>query len=215
MLSWLVPVGKGAGGRNERVRRLTGRDDRTKWLVLTENASWFEVIKAITNFILFQLAWFAAVIGGARGWPILGVLPAIVVVAIHLGSNLAQVKQEIMLVLGVTALGAIFETAFIALGTLNYARPSDIAALPPIWIIALWFAFGTLPHGSLKWLSGRIWPQLLLGAVFGPLSYLGGVKLGAATLGEPIVISLAVIGCGWAPALALIFQMADRLRAAL
>ena len=87
--------------------------------MLTENASWFEVIKAITNFILFQLAWFAAVIGGARGWPILGVLPAIVVVAIHLGSNLAQVKQEIMLVLGVTALGAIFETAFIALGTLN------------------------------------------------------------------------------------------------
>ena len=183
--------------------------------MLTENAIWFAVIKAIANFILFQLAWFAAVVGGARGWPILGVLPAIVVVAIHLGSNLAQVKQEIMLVLGVTALGAIFETAFIALGTLHYTRPGDNAALPPIWIIALWFAFGTLPHGSLKWLSGRIWPQLLLGAIFGPLSYLGGVKLGAATLGEPIVISLAVIGCAWALALALIFKMADRLRAEL
>ena len=120
-----------------------------------------------------------------------------------------------MLVLGVTTLGAIFENAFIALGTLHYSRASDSAALPPIWIIALWFAFGTLPHGSLKCLSGRIWPQLLLSAVLGPLSYLGGVKLGAANLGEPIVISLAVIGIGWALALALIFQMADRLRAAL
>ena len=170
--------------------------------------------RAIANFILFQLAWFAAVVGGARGWPILGVLPAIVVVAVHLGSNLAQVKHEITLVLGVTTLGVIFETAFIALGTLRYARPDYNAALPPIWIIALWFAFGTLPNGSLKWLSGRILPQLLLGAVFGPLSYLGGVRLGAANLGEPIVTSLAIIGFGWALAMALIFQMADRLRSA-
>ena len=71
----------------------------------------FEVIKAIANFILFQLAWFAAVVGGALGWPILGVLSAIVVVAIHFGSYLAQLKQEIILVLGVTALGAIFENS--------------------------------------------------------------------------------------------------------
>ena len=83
-VQWPVPVDKGAAERNERVRRPPGRDDRTKWLVLTENASWFAVIKAISNFILFQLAWFAAVVGGVRGWPILGVLPAIVVVAIHL-----------------------------------------------------------------------------------------------------------------------------------
>jgi len=210
-----VPIRKATAGRNNWIFRLTGRKDRTNWRVLTENASWFEVIASIANFILFQLAWFAAVVGGARGWPILGVLPAIVVVAIHLGSNLAQLKQEIILVLGVTALGAIFETAFIAIGTLSYARPDGIAALPPIWIIALWFAFGTLPHGSLKWLSGRIWPQLLLGAVFGPLSYLCGVRLGAATLGEPILTSLVIIGFGWALALVLIFQMADRLRAEL
>ena len=110
-----------------------------------------------------------------------------------------------------TALGVIVEAAFIALGALHYTGSSDNAVLPPIWIIALWFAFGTLPHGSLGWLSGRIWLQLLLGAVFGPLSYLGGVRLGAANMGEPIVIPLAVIGCGWALAMALIFKMADRL----
>ena len=193
--------------------RRTGLDDFTKWLVPADNASWLCVIKAIANFILFQLAWFAAVLGGAHGWVLLGVLPAIVVVAIHLGSNLAHLKQEILLVIGVTALGVIFETAFIAFGALHYAGSSGNAVLPPIWIAALWFAFGTLPNGSLGWLSGRIWPQLLLGAIFGPLSYLGGVRLGAATMGEPIVISLAVIGCGWALAMVLIFQMADRLRA--
>jgi hypothetical protein len=169
------------------------------------------VTKAIANFILFQLAWFAAIIGGARGWPILGALPAIVVVAIHLGSNLPQLKREAILVFGVTALGVIVETAFIAFGALHYARTNDNTALPPIWIIALWFAFGTSPHGSLRWLSGRIWYQPFLGAVFGPLSYLAGVRLGAATMGEPIVVSLAVIGCGWGLAMVFIFKMADRL----
>lgn len=79
------------------------------------------MIKAIANFILFQLAWFAAVVGGAHGWLMLAVLPAIVVVAIHLGSNLAHLKQEmeILLMFGVTALGVVFETAFIALGALH------------------------------------------------------------------------------------------------
>jgi hypothetical protein len=175
------------------------------------DGSRFYVIKAIANFILFELAWFAAVIGGAHGWPIMGTFPAILVVAIHLASNRPRLKHEAMLVLGVTALGVIVETAFILFGTLHYARTSGNAVLPPIWITALWFAFSTLPHGSLGWLSGRMWPQLLLGAVFGPLSYLGGVRLGAATMGEPIVISLAAIGCGWALAMILIFKIADRL----
>ncbi|MEO6607377.1 MAG: DUF2878 domain-containing protein [Aestuariivirga sp.] len=169
------------------------------------------MIKAIANFILFELAWFAAVIGGAHGWPILRTFPAILVVAIHLGSNHAQLHLETSLVIGVTALGVIWETAFIALGALHYTGSRGNALLPPIWIIALWFAFGTLPHGSLRWLSGRIWLQLLLGAIFGPLSYLGGVRLGGETMSEPIVIALAVIGCGWALAMALMFKMADRL----
>jgi hypothetical protein len=175
------------------------------------NGSQLLMLRAIANFILFELAWFAAVIGGARGWPNLGALPAIAVVAIHLAAHRPHLKQEVMLVLGVTALGVIVETAFIFLGTLQYVGTNGTSVLPPVWIAALWFAFGTLPHGSLEWLSGRIWPQLLLGAVFGPLSYLGGARLGAATMGEPIVISLAVIGCGWALAMVLIFKMADRL----
>ena len=169
------------------------------------------MLKAIANFILFDAAWLAAVIGGAHGWPILGTFPAFPVVATHLAFNRTQLKLETLLVIGVTALGVIVETAFVALGELHYAGSSGNAVLPPIWITTLWFAFGMLPHGSLGWLSGRIWLQLLLGAVFGPLSYLGGVRLGSATMGDPIVTSLAVIGCGWALAMALIFKMADRL----
>jgi hypothetical protein len=171
------------------------------------------MIKAIANFILFQMAWFGAIIGGANGSPLLGSIPAIVVVAIHLGMNRDKLGREVLLIVGVMLLGVIVETGFVSLGALHYSGTSSDAALPPIWIIALWFAFGTLPHGSLVWLSGRLWLQLFLGAIFGPLSYLGGVRLSAASMPEPMIDSIIVIGLGWALAMVLIFQLADKVRA--
>jgi len=117
-----------------------------------------------------------------------------------------------MLLLGVTALGVAVETAFTALGALHYANSAANAVLPQIRIVALWFAFGTLPYGSLQWLLGKTWIQACLGAVFGALSYLGGARLGAAIIGAPIKFSLAVIACGWALAMVLIFHAADRSR---
>ncbi len=170
------------------------------------------MIKSLSNFILFQIAWFAAIVGGARGWPVLGSVPALLVVAIHLSMNRNHLKQELLLILGVTVLGVIVETGFVSLGALHYAGTNTNAVLPPIWIVALWFAFATLPHGSLSWLSGRLWLQLFLGAVLGPLSYVGGVKLGAATMPEPMIVALVIISVGWALAMVVMFQMADRLR---
>ena len=167
------------------------------------------MIKSIANFLLFQIAWFAAIVGGASGWPFLGSVPALVVVAIHLFMNRNELAREAVLIFGVTLLGVIIETSFVSLGALHYAGTS--AVLPPIWIIALWFAFGTLPHGSLSWLSKRIWLQIVLGAVSGPLSYVGGVKLGAATMPVPMMGSIMIISVGWALAMVVMFQMADRL----
>ena len=170
------------------------------------------MITSITNFVLFQIAWFAAILGGAAGWPLLASVPALIVVAIHLWINRDRLKREALLIAGVTVLGVLVETGFVSVGALHYAGTSAGALLPPIWIIALWFAFGTLPHGSLSWLSGRLSLQLGLGAIFGPLSYVGGVKLGAATMAEPMIGSLIIIGIGWALAMVLMFQIADRLR---
>lgn len=169
------------------------------------------MIKMIVNFSLFQVAWLAGIIGGANDWPLLGALPAIVVVAVHLLMNSDQLKREISLIFGITILGLIVEMSFVSLGTLHYTGTKIDAVLPPIWIVMLWFAFGTLPHGSLDWMSRRIWLQLFLGALFGPLSYFGGVRLGAATMSKPIMDSLIIISLGWAVAMVLMFQMAGRL----
>ena len=165
---------------------------------------------ALFNFLAFEAAWFAAVTGGAAGRPWLGSLPVLCVVAIHLLLNRARLRPEVALILAVTLFGALLETGFMGAGLIHYAGTAAGQVLPPIWIMALWFGFGTLPGASLAWLKGRWFLQALLGAIAGPLTYWGGAKLGAATL-PPGGGALFAIGLAWALALPAIFQLSEAI----
>jgi hypothetical protein len=172
-------------------------------------------LRMVANFMLFQLAWFAAIIGGASGWSWRAALPAVAVVLLHLGLNRSIWRKEVWLIVSVTLLGLIIETIFISLGALHYAGREAGVVMPPLWILALWLAFGTLPNGSLRWLQGRMVLQIVLGAVLGPLSYVAGVRLGAATLGVPEWVSIGVIAVGWGLAMPIMFKLAKHPKAAL
>ncbi len=162
-------------------------------------------VRLAANFLLFQLAWFAAVIGGAADRPLIACVPALGVCLLHLWLNRTKWRSEFVTILAVTALGLALETVFIHAPALLYHGMATGDFFPPVWIVALWLAFGTLPRGSLGWLSGRVFWQIGLGAVFGPLSYLAGGRLGAAELVEPVSMSLIVIGLGWGVLMPAIF----------
>ena len=170
------------------------------------------IILALFNFLAFEAAWFCAVTGGAagRGW--LMSLPVVAVVAVHLGLNRDRIRGEIWLILAVTLFGVLLETGFMAAGLIRYAGTVEGQVLPPIWIVALWFGFGTLPNASLAWLKGRWFLQALLGAVSGPLTYWAGAKLGAATMPDGGGAFFA-IGLAWALALPAIFLLAEAFAA--
>ena len=173
------------------------------------------IILALFNFLAFEAAWFAAVTGGAtgRGW--LLSLPVVAVVAIHLVLNRARLRTELALILAVTLFGILLETGFLGAGLIRYAGMAEGQVLPPVWIAALWFGFGTLPNACLAWLKGRWFLQAVLGVVSGPLTYWAGVKLGAATLPDPGAGgALFAIGLAWALALPAIFLMAEAISAA-
>lgn len=168
-----------------------------------------KILASLFNFLAFEAAWFAAVTGGAEGWPWLGSLPALAVVLAHLALNRQRLRSELALIIAVTLLGVALETGFMGAGWIRYEGAS---VLPPVWIAALWFGFATLPNASLAWLKGRWFLQALLGIVAGPLTYWAGVKLGAATLPEGSEGSaLFAIGFAWALALPAIFLLADSL----
>jgi hypothetical protein len=161
---------------------------------------------ALFQFLAFDAVWASAVAGGAGGWPWLGTLPAILLLALHLFLSRAVLWAELRLVLAVAVFGILLETGFMGAGLLTFAGSPILGFLPPIWVWALWLGFASLPNGSLTWLQGRTGLQMLLGLVFGPLAYWTGAKMGAATM--PGTGALVVIGLAWALAFPVIMMLA-------
>ena len=105
----------------------------------------------LVNFMLYQVAWLACVLGAAKGQPLIGVGVALLVVAQHLALS-PNAGQELKLILLTGLLGGAWETWLVTQGWVRYTG-AEIPWLPPVWIIALWLAFATTFDVSLRWLQ--------------------------------------------------------------
>jgi hypothetical protein len=159
------------------------------------------------NFILFQAAWFACILGGAREMPWVGPAVVAVVAAYHL-ARAPYPKAELSLLAIAAGIGLVFDSALAATGWLSYPSGQWHPLLAPYWIVALWVAFATTLNASMNWLKGRRLLAFVFGAVGGPLAYFAGAKLGGVTFHDP-AMALAALALGWAiitPVLVLIAQ---------
>jgi hypothetical protein len=164
-------------------------------------------IKVIINFVLFQLAWFACVIGAAKGEPLAGVIVTLLVIAWHF-SQVNQAKPELILMLSALIIGGTFDQAMLSFHLIDYMYHGWTASLVPVWILALWLAFTTALNVSLRWMRGNLLVAIIFGAVGGPLAYLGAAKLGAVTLaGTSSYIALSI---GWAIITPLLLNISTR-----
>jgi hypothetical protein len=149
----------------------------------------------IINFILFQLAWFACVLGAANAMPWLGVEVTAVILIWHFFSA-KHAKFEMLLMLIALTIGATFDQTMLSYHLIDYKHHGWSASLAPVWILALWVGFTTALNVSLRWMHGRYFIAVIFGAVGGPLAYLSAAKLGALTLqGTNTYIALSI---GWA-----------------
>ena len=82
--------------------------------------------------------------------------------------------------------------------------------LAPLWIIYMWLGFAATVNHSMYWLEDKIIITVLFGLVFGPLSYMAGVKFGALEFVFPF-ISMIVIGITWAFILPLLFNLNKKI----
>lgn len=171
-------------------------------------------VHALINFVLFQIGWFSSVLGGANGMPWLGPLAVLAVVAIHL--RLAhRPLPELMLLLGCATIGAAFDSVLVANDLVGYSSGLFAASFAPYWIIAMYMSFATTLNVSLRWLRDRPLTAAVLGLVAGPLTYLGGAKLGGIKFLDQDA-ALIVLGAGWAlmlPALLLAAKQLDGIEA--
>jgi len=162
----------------------------------------------LPNFLLYQTAWLACVMGAAHGQPMIGVAVAALVVALHLALTRSS-KSELAVIVMTGLIGGTWETLVVHLDWVRYLG-ADTQTWPPAWIIALWLAFATTFNVSLRWLQGRHVLAALLGLIGGPLAWYAGARLGALELPDPI-LALMAIGTGWAVLMPLLLFLAHRL----
>jgi hypothetical protein len=163
----------------------------------------------LANFVVTQAAWFAAVLGAARGRPEWGVIPTLLGIAWHL-AIVRSGRLEAALVLVVAVVGLVAETLVLQLGHVAYTSGQWHPALPPYWLVGLWGLFATSLNVTMRWLRGRVWLTALLGAVAGPAAFSSGVRLGGARFVDPNA-ALVTLVIEWAVLMPLLMALAQRL----
>jgi len=160
--------------------------------------------KKLFNIIGFQLGWWACVLGVQNGYAYLGPLVMFIYLVIHLvltGSN----RSEMIFIVIVGSLGALVDTAFLQSSLITY-QGLTFTFLAPLWIIAMWVGFSATLNHSLAWLDGKWFFAFLLGAIFGPLSYLAGLKFGAVDF-HVSLITMTILSAVWGATVPFLYYL--------
>ncbi|MGO0305825.1 DUF2878 domain-containing protein [Endozoicomonas acroporae] len=151
-------------------------------------------IKLIANYLLFQLGWFACVLGGDQ----IALAAAVIVLFIHLLwiGNWHKEKQILALTL---LLGCAIDSFLGNLEILKFnSQLDDAGRILPLWLACLWLIFATTLRHSLDWSRTNKLYGAILGFFGGPLSYLAGSKISDVTLAQPLWQTLLILAIIWA-----------------
>jgi hypothetical protein len=166
--------------------------------------------KNLVNVLLFQSAWFAAVMGAARGFPWLGPAAVAAVLVVHV-VLVDDRRGEWRKILAAGFLGFWLDTIFVAAGI--FTPKATVYPLPfsPPWMVFLWVNFSLTLNASLSWLQGRYRLAAVFGAVGGPLAYYAGAEMGA-TETLPSVSGMLVLMAAWALTTPVLVRLAGYLK---
>jgi len=142
----------------------------------------------LLNAALFQLTWFACVLGGAAGSSVWGALALASLLAFS--GTRPLLRSDLVLAAGLGVVGLVLDTLWIRTGVLDYG-----SAIAPAWIIMLWMGVGLTLNHSLALFAGRPWLGGLMAGAAAPLSYLGGERLGGVEVPDPAL--LVVVAAAW------------------
>jgi hypothetical protein len=163
----------------------------------------------LVNFIGFQVGWFACVLGAANDKELLGMIIALGIVIYHV-VNQGDSRKEFKLVLAATVIGLLWETWVLNLNILRYPSHPEALFWAPTWLIMMWALFATTINLSMGWLKDRWVLAVFMGAVFGPLAFIGGERLGAVVFLDS-TLSIITLSVGWGLLMPLLLWIAERI----
>lgn len=166
----------------------------------------------VANFVLFQLGWVVSVVGAARGYPAAGMVYAVVWSTMHHWYISNGRFHELLLVLAGAALGFVVDSLLVLGGVIAFPVHASLGSPSTVWMVSLWVMFAMTLRHSLGWLRGRYLSAVLLGAVFGPLAYWAGSRIGAIHLGDHALPAIALV---WALSMVGLLVLERLTRAAM
>ncbi|PPS33972.1 hypothetical protein BVY12_15735 [Pseudomonas amygdali pv. morsprunorum] len=160
------------------------------------------MLKSIANALLFQIGWFACVLGGNSYW----LLIAVGVLAVHFLWT-SSWAAEGQLILTVTLIGIVLDSALMTLGVFDFGSGGYLL---PLWLAVLWAVLGTTLNHCLAWTAKPLWRAAVLGAIGGPMSYYAGSQLAQVHLPLGVWPGMLVLGLVWAGLFPLLQWLAAR-----
>jgi hypothetical protein len=164
----------------------------------------------LVNFGLYQLGWFAIVLGAANGHPWLGMTLALALVVIHLTLAFGFLRQLTLILLS-GVIGFALDSLQLWLGVFRFPSGMIVAWLAPPWDTVLWMQFATLLPFCLNWLSHRYMLAAVLGLAGGPLAFYSGERFGGVSFLQPRLLHFLALGVVWALALPTLVWLSDTL----
>ena len=166
------------------------------------------MIPKIVHMVLFQVVWFVCVLSGKHQRPEIAVAASILMVWVGLRTTGSRPLEMLRLLGAVVVVGFVADSLNLVIGVFALNGTPRYPHVCPLWLAALWAAFGTTLRGPLSWLAGRYWLSAALGSVAGAGSYLAGARLGAVTLNPDWLFSTAVLVVMWAALMPLLIWLA-------
>ena len=161
-------------------------------------------ILLIVWFLAYKVAWLACVLGGGvYGYPLLAAIPMLIWVVIWIA---VQQNKRSLLYTCIFALlyGAMMDSVLVLLGTMRFAPHAETGTPSPLWMMMLWLGFGAIYEKSLGVLKNKKYVLPIIGAIGGPMAYIGGANMGAVEIGRSETEFIILIGIEWALALPLL-----------
>ncbi len=162
------------------------------------------------NFIVFQVCWFACILGGANNLGWLGPLLVIITVPLQIYFLTEKYRAEILFVI-ICGLSGFFLETFMILSNVYTPLDQRWGQLSPPWMTALWFNFALLVSISLAWLKKRYGLAVILGGLAGPVAYWGGEKLGAITVNSTFGQGYLLLVLAWSFVLPCLIYVHSKL----
>jgi hypothetical protein len=161
---------------------------------------------SLLNYALYQVGWFACILGAAWHWPLTGFGIAVVLTAAHVWLA-ADRTIEARLVLLALGCGVAVEAFQVWSGTYHFTSGALISWISPPWLLAMWAQFATTFRFSMRGLMAHPARAAVFGVLGGPIAFLAGERLGAVTLPLPLAMGLLRLAVTWGVALYLLARV--------